>query len=166
MGRKQEHKSPPAFKQLRPHHRSMARAFISGLTPTQVALIYGFTEAHISRIQQTPLFEVEMDRLTRGADDNAVDLKEDLKVMRAKSIEVLDEDLHINPTELQMRVLRNKTAQDILDRTGVRKQDQSPLPKGGTFNLRQTVINIEKMSEKEVRDDVMDLIEGEVEEDE
>ncbi|KKL73793.1 hypothetical protein LCGC14_2071330, partial [marine sediment metagenome] len=31
-------------------------------------------------------------------------------------------------------------------------------------NLRQTVINIEKMSEKELREDVMDLIEGEVEE--
>ena len=164
MGRRQEHKSPIAFTQLRPHHRSMARAIISGLTPTEVALVYGFTEGHISRILQTPLFEAEIDRLTRGADDNAIDLKEDLKVMRAKSIEVLDEDLHINPTELQARALRNRTAQDILDRTGVRKQDQSIVPKGGTFNLRQTVINIEKMSEKELREDVMDLIEGEVEE--
>ncbi len=164
MGRVQEHKSAPIrIDQLRPHHRSIARAIVSGLTPTQIALSYGFTEPHISRLLQTPLFEAEVARLERNADDNACDMREDLKMMRTKAMENLDEDLDIVPTTLQERAYRGMASRDILDRTGVRKQDQSLVLKGGTFNLKQTLINIEKMSEKEIRDDVMTLIEGEVE---
>lgn len=165
MGRNQEHKSPIAFTQIRPHHRSLARAVVSGLSPSQLALTFGFTEPHISRILQTPLFEAEVARLERNADENACDIREDLRVMRAKSIEVLDEDLNFVPTNLQERVLRNRTAQDILDRTGVRKQDK-PISPVGAVSIRQTIINIEGMSEKDLREDVMDLIGTEVEDEE
>ncbi len=167
MGRHQELKSPDAFTQIRPHHRSLARAHVSGMAPTQLALAFGFTESHISRILKTPLFMAEIARLERNADENACDMREDLKVMRARSLEVLDEDLHIDPTELQARAIRNKTAQDMLDRTGIRKGQDKPIaPPGSTFNLQQTIVNIEQMSEKEIRDDVMTLIEGDVEDEE
>ncbi len=166
MGRHQEHKSPDGFTQIRPHHRSIARAHVSGLAPTQLAITFGYTESHITRILKTPLFEAEVARLERNADDNACDIREDLRVMRAKAIENLDEDLNIEPTTLQERAYRGLTSRDILERTGVRKQDKPIVPPGGTLNVRQTIINIEKMSEKEIRDDVMDLIGGEVEGDE
>lgn len=165
MGRLQEHKSPEAFTQIRPHHRSLARAVVSGLSPSQLALTFGFTEGHISRILQTPLFEAEVARLERNADENACDIREDLRVMRAKAIENLDEDLNIEPTTLQERALRGHTSRDILDRTGVRKQDKPIVSPGGTVNVRQTIINIENMSEKDLREDVMGLIGIEVEED-
>ncbi len=164
MGRIQEHKSPAVrIDQLRPHHRSIVRALVAGITPGQIAISFGFTFAYISKLIQNPLLEAEVARLERNADENACDLHEDLRVMRARSLEVLDEDLHIDPTELQARAIRNRTAQDMLDRTGVRKQDRPIVPPGGTLNLQQTIVNIEGMSEKELREDVMDLIEEDVE---
>lgn len=166
MGRQQAHKSPVAFTQIRPHFRAIARAAVVGLSPGQLATSFGFTESHMSRILQTPLFEAEIARLERKADDNACDIREDLRVMRIKAIENLDEDLNIEPLNLQARALRGHASRDILDRTGIRKQDKPIVPAGGTLSVKQTIINIERMSEKELREDVMDLIEGEVEEEE
>lgn len=164
MGRIQEHKSPQ-ISQIRPHHRSMARALVAGgLTPKQLALSFGFTFGHVSRILQTPLFEAEVDRLTRMAEMENVDIRQDLAEMGERSLEVLDEDIHIAATDaegnpiplgIRERYLRNKSARDVLDRIGLRKESNAPT----SLHLhKHDHRSVEAMSGEELREEVMDLV--------
>ena len=123
MGRVQEGKSP-TLKQIRPHHRSMARALVAGLTPTEVARSFGFSAGQISRIIQTPMFQAELARLEAGASASAMDLRDDIRRMAQRAVEVLDADLEMEVGEdLRARALRQKAAMDVLDRAGVSRGD-------------------------------------------
>lgn len=139
----------------------MARALVAGgLTPKQLALSFGFTFGHVSRILQTPLFEAEVDRLERQAEMEGIDIRQDLANMGERSLEVLDEDIHMTgtddqPMEIRERYLRNKSARDILDRIGLRKESNVPT----TLHLhKHDHTTVESMSKDELRDEVMDLV--------
>jgi hypothetical protein len=133
----------------------MARAMVAGgMTPKQLAVAFGFTYGHVSRILQTPLFQAEVARLERGADEVAYDMREDLKEMALRSLEVIDEDLHLEPTDIRERYLRNKTAADVLDRIGLRKGEKLP----GGVSLKNIQINVNNMDSGEIREQVMDLV--------
>jgi len=154
MGQLQQGLSPQ-IQQIRPHHRSMARAMVAGgLSPKQLATAFGFSLGHVSRIIQTPLFQAEVARLERGADEVAWDMREDLKRMAVRSLEVLDEDLYIEPTDARERYLRSKTAMDVLDRIGLRKGDG----KAAGTNLKNIQINVNNASVDEIRNEVMELV--------
>ena len=155
MGIMQQGKSPEAFKQIRPHHKSMARCFVAGgLRPGQLAMQFGMSVAHISRILQTPLFKLEVERLTMQCEEVAVDMQDQIRSMQGRALEVLDEDLEWEPTSIQERVLRNKTARDLLDRGGYVKKES---PTTVIQVLDQSQTNILKMDPKELRDEVMEL---------
>jgi len=147
----------PIVKQLRPHHKSLARALVGGgLTPGELCTAFGFTPGHMSRILQSPLFKAEVDRLERMADGEAMDLRASLRDMAERSLEVLDEDLEIPVTSLQLRYLRNKTAMDVLDRVGLRKNEASM--GSGNTSLQQIQINVANMSTDALREQVMTLV--------
>lgn len=109
----------PTIGQLWPHHRSMARMFLEGLQPGEVALVTGFSPGQITRILHSPLFQAELMRLECQADDVAVNVGSDLKRMAVKAVEILDENLHSQNLD---RVLKTKTAFDVLDRSGYGKR--------------------------------------------
>jgi len=110
----------------------------------------------MSRILQSPLFKAEVDRLERMADGEAMDLRASLRDMAERSLEVLDEDLEIPVTSLQLRYLRNKTAMDVLDRVGLRKNEASM--GSGNTSLQQIQINVANMSTDALREQVMTLV--------
>lgn len=108
----------PTISQLWPHHRSMARMFVEGMQPGEVAEATGFTPGQITRILHSPLFEAELARLESQAEGESMSVVADLKRMSARAVEILDENLHSEDDNLVSRQLKTKTAFDILDRTG------------------------------------------------
>ena len=109
----------PTISQLWPHHRSMARMFLEGMQPGEVALATGFTPGQITRILHSPLFEAELARLESQAEIELVSVGSELKRMASRAIEVLDENLQAGNVS---RELKTKTAFDVLDRSGHSKR--------------------------------------------
>lgn len=109
----------PTISQLWPHHRSMARMFLEGMQPGEVALATGFTPGQITRILHSPLFEAELTRLECQAEGESMSVVAEMKKMATRAIEVLDENLQADNIS---RELKTKTAFDILDRSGHSKR--------------------------------------------
>lgn len=148
----------PTIKTLWPHHRSMCRAMVAGgLTPGQLATAYGFTPGQITRIINSPMFRLELERLEGEAEELAIDVRADLKRIAVRAVEILDEQMNQVGTTEQTK---QKAAFGILDRAGYGKREG---PSAGR-DVKLTQINIGELSDKELRDDVMDLIEGDWEE--
>jgi len=113
------HNLTPTISQLWPHHRSMARMFLEGMQPGEVAMVTGFSPGQITRILHSPLFEAELARLEGQAEIEVVSVGNELKRMASRAIEVLDENLQ---AENISRELKTKTAFDVLDRSGHAKR--------------------------------------------
>ena len=109
----------PTISQLWPHHRSMARMFLEGMQPGEVAAATGFTPGQVTRILHSPLFEAELARLESQAEAETVGVAEELKRMSRRAVEVLDENLQ---AENISRELKTKSAFDVLDRAGFSKK--------------------------------------------
>ena len=152
----------PHIANLRPLHRSMARAVALGSnSPKQLADAYGYTAGQISRIMGSPLFQAEVARLEQELEVISFDYAKDLKLMGERAMQVLDEDLHIPVDTLDHRKLRNQTSLEVLGMVGVRKSGGM----GGLTNIlnindNRTVKAVEQLEESEIRQEVMDLIEG------
>lgn len=145
----------PTIKTLWPHHRSMCRAMVGGgLTPGQLATAYNFTPGQITRIINSPMFRLELERLEGEAEGIACDVRADLKRMAGRAVEILDERMQ------QKDSLPNKDLFGVLDRAGYGTKEG---PKAGR-DFKLTQINIGELSDKELRDDVMDLVETDWEE--
>ena len=113
------HGLTPTISQLWPHHRSMARMFLEGMQPSEVALVTGFSPGQVTRILRSPLFEAELARLEGQAEVELVSVGNELKKMAGRAIEILDENLQ---SENVSRELKTKTAFDVLDRSGHSKK--------------------------------------------
>lgn len=136
----------------------MARSMVAaGLTPGQLADAYGFTHGQITRIINSPMFRAEVARLEGKADEVAIDVREDIRQLAERAIEVLDDQLNKKGIP---EPIRQRAAFDVLDRAGYGSKEKKP--GGNSINLTQ--INIGELSDKQLKDEVMDLIEGEYEE--
>jgi hypothetical protein len=137
----------------------MARALVAGgLRPKDLAEAFGFTPGQVSRILQTPMFQTEVARLEEMADDNAVELRDDIRRMATRAIEVLDEDMEVEPTTLAARNVRQRAALSVIDRFVV-KPEPPRLPFAGAIENLQ--VNVYNMPLEEVQKEVFDLIEEE-----
>ncbi len=146
----------PVIGQLWPHHRSMARAIVGGgLRPGELAASYNMTQGQITRIINSPLFKSELARIEAGADEKARDLREDIKLMSVRAIEVIDQDL---ASKEVLNVQRQKAAFDILDRAGYGSKKMV-----GAINVSGDLVakkEVKNMSSEELHDDVMGFIEA------
>ena len=168
MGRFQEGEGgvglSPQIAHLRPQHRSMARAVALGAqTPTQLGETYGFSLGQISRIMGSPVFQAEVARLELDMDIVATDYAKDLQLMGEQSLQNLDEDLRIPIAQDPVaRKLRNQTSLEVLGMLGISKSTNSPAIVNNILNIGGTVkhAEVKEMSETELRQDVLELIEG------
>jgi hypothetical protein len=140
---------------LWPHHRKMIRLVVCGCTPSEIKSLTGFSGGAITRILASPHFQAEVERLMEISEEIAVDIKEDLKQLAAPAIEVLTEDVNMEVNNRFERKLRQDAAKDILDRAGFRKN--SPINTGGN-HLHLHEAEAKEMSDKDLQDDVMDLV--------
>jgi hypothetical protein len=147
----------PKITYLWPHHRRMARLAASGLTPGEIKTVTGFSEGQISRILGTPMFQAVLHSLEKRADEQAVDLREDIKRLAEIAVENLSEDLSMEIADRGDRKIRQEASKDILDRAGYRKSDR---PIHGDLHLHKHD-HVHEMSDEELRDDVLDLVKTE-----
>lgn len=146
----------PSITHIWPHHRKMARMVTAGMQPSELAAVSGFSLGQISRILGSPLFQTEVARLESAADDIAVDIHLDLQKLSSAAIENLDEDIHMDITTPEERKIRQTASFDVLNRAGYAKKER---PTFGALHLhKHDEVHIAKMSDKELLDDVMDLV--------
>ena len=152
----------PHIANLRPLHRSMARAVALGTkSPMQLSQAYGYTPGQISRIMGSPVFQAEVQRLERELEIVSFDYAKDLKLMGERAMQNIDEDLHMPTDTLDHRKLRNQTSLEVLGMIGVRKSGGM----GGITNIlnindNRTMKEVNALDESEIRDEVMNLLEG------
>jgi len=84
--------------ELRPWHRAMARAVVSGTRPTDLSILFNMTPTQISNITGSPAFLEYLASLERGAEMAATELRQDILNMAQRALEVIDEDLDLSPT--------------------------------------------------------------------
>lgn len=146
----------PTIKHLWPHHRSMARELVfGGLTPGQLAERFNFTPGQITRITNSPMFQLEVARLESELEQEMdVDVREELQRMAIRAVEILDENMHKKGVDEKVKT---RTAMDVLDRAGYGKKTSTTVG-GDVYN---TQINVNELSDGELRDEVIELIEAE-----
>jgi hypothetical protein len=130
----------------------MARLFLEGFQPGEVAAITGFTPGQITRILHSPLFEAELARLESQAEIETVNIGSELKRMASRAIEVLDENLQAGNIS---RDLKTKTAFDVLDRSGhIKKID----PQRHLHLHAHAHKKVQEMEQVELYDAVEDML--------
>ena len=157
MGRRNEGKSPK-ITQLWPHHRNMARMFAQGMEPGEVAAATGFSGSQISKILGSPLFQVELSRITAMVEYEGVKVSREIKQLAKRATEVLAENLY--GAEID-RKLKTASAFDILDRAGYGKKIEVKPQKHAHLHLHKQV---KEMDQRELLGEVMDMIEMEEDE--
>ena len=147
----------PSITHLWPRHKSMARMVALGLGMEDIRMATGFTAAHVSRIMGSPMFQVEVERLSAQVEDNLItDVRKDLQDMAVRAVQVLDEDLNLHVDgDLKARKLRQNAAFDVLDRNGIGKHSDAPKE----LHLHQHLEkHVHGMSDEELAEDVMDIL--------
>lgn len=154
------------IKQLKNHHRSMARDIIAmgELRPRDLARIYNMYPAQISIITNSPVFIAELARLETEVEENICDVREGIRLLVPRAEQVLKEELFKDDGEtaadrltLAERKLRLGVALDILDRdSGKNKFGESAARE---IHLhKHNEIHVGSMSTEELRRDVFNLI--------
>ena len=151
----------PMQSMPRLHHKYMAQLFACGFTPTEVAEYTGFSTVQVTKIQASPLFQKEVQRLMGLGDQSVTNFREELQTLAMKAMMNLEEDLHIadgkNPAEMTTpeRRMRQAASFDILDRIGLGKKE---LHVGELHLHKHDEKHIHAMSETDLRNDVLDIL--------
>lgn len=154
------------IKQLKNHHRSMARDIIAmgEIRPTDLARIYNMWPGQISIIINSPVFLAELARLEDMVEESICDVREDLRLLTPRAKRVIAEELHKEddddeaPMTLGERKLRLSTAFDILDRDSGKKKHGESSAREVHFHTHQELHVTKNMSTEDLQRDVFDLL--------
>ena len=145
----------PEVKRLMPHHRSMARMFVEGVQPMEIATLTGFTPGHISRILGSPLFQVELNRLEEKRDDIVAEGRQEINDLVTRATEVLSEDLFLPVKDTRERKIRQTAALETLDRAGIRKTGDQV--KSIHLHKHETKVAVGEMSTTDLLSDILEM---------
>ena len=124
----------------------------------EIADSYGYTPAHISKILGSPLFQAEVARIEAQLEGRAIDVREELREMSTRAVEILDRELAREPVELRERKAQVETAFGVLDRAGFGKIDT---PQSLHLHKHEHK-HVTEMSDEELLKDVIDAVAEEV----
>ena len=169
MGRPVENLSQRIeIKQLRNHHRSMARDIVAmgELRNKDLARIYNMAPAQISIITNSPLFIAEVCRLEAEVEESICDVREGIRLLVPRAEQVLKEELYKDDGDgdgkalsLSERKLRLGVAVDILDRDAGKKKMGESAAKSLHFHQHNEIHVVKDMTTEELQNDVFKLIE-------
>jgi len=157
------------IKQLRNHHRSMARDIVAmgELRNKDLARIYNMAPAQISIITNSPLFIAEVCRLETEVEESICDVREGIRLLVPRAEQVLKEELYKDDEDgeggkklsLSERKLRLGVAADILDRDAGKKKMGESAAKSLHFHQHNEIHVVKDMTTEELQNDVFKLIE-------
>ena len=139
-----------------PHHRFMTRLVVEGHRPNEICALTGFSPGHVSRILGSPTFQAELLRLESQADEGAVNVHEEIRMLAARAIEVLDQNLHAVPQSDNDKNLQQRAAFDLLDRAGFGKKE---VHINKNLNVSATLKDIKNMTTDQLREDIAGMLE-------
>lgn len=146
------------IKQMKNHHRSMARDLIAGgLKNKELAKLYGMSPGQISIIVNSPVFIAECARIETEIEEEVLNLREEIRLIAPAARGVLVRELVTDPHDMniQGRKLQVDVAKDVLDRSGVHK---GMVGISSVHLHKHEEIHVHKMSDQDLRDDVFDLL--------
>lgn len=140
--------------QLKSHHRSMARDYVAGgLRNKELAELYDMTQSQISIIVNSPLFIAETARLETEVEDDALNIREEIRVLAPRARRIIARELSGEPNEFAERRHQTNVAFEVLDRSG---GGLRPVPEGGELHIhKHEEIHIHEMSDEKLKDDVL-----------
>jgi len=156
----------PKIKQLKNHHRSMARDIIAmgEIRNVDLARIYNMKEAQISIIINSPCFIAYLAELETQVEDNITELREDIRLLVPRASMIIKEELFKEddqpdaPMTLSERKMRLSTAFDIWDRDSGRKKHGESGAKNVHFHQHNELHVTKNMSTEDLQKDIFDLI--------
>lgn len=160
------------IKQLRNHHRSMARDVVSmgEVRNKDLARIYNMLPPQISIIVNSPVFIAEVARLEAEVEENILDVREGIRLLVPRAEQVLKEELHKEDGELageelslNERKLRLGVAMDILDRDSGKKKQGESAARSLHFHSHREIHLVGNMTTEDLQRDVFKLISDEEE---
>lgn len=159
------------IKQLKNHHRSMARDIIAmgGIRTKDLARIYNMYDSQISIIINSPVFVAELARLEDMVEESICDVREDIRLLAPRAKRIITEELYKEddakdvdgtpkPMPLAERKLRLSTAFDILDRDSGKKKHGESAAREVHFHTHQELHVTKNMSTEDLQRDVFDLL--------
>ena len=146
------------LNQLKSHHRSMARDYVSGgLRNKELAELYDMTASQISIIVNSPLFIAETARLETDLEDDMINLRQELRVLAPRARRIISRELKGDSDNFAERKHQTSVAFDVLDRAG---GGLRPVPEGGEVHLhKHEEVHIHQMTDSELAEDVLGLVE-------
>lgn len=160
------------IKQLRNHHRSMARDVVSmgEVRNKDLARIYNMLPPQISIIVNSPVFIAEVARLEAEVEENILDVREGIRLLTPRAEQVLKEELYKEDGEgkgeeltLNERKLRLGVALDVLDRDAGKKKMGESAARSLHFHSHREIHLVGKMTTEDLQKDVFKLISDEEE---
>ena len=149
------------IKQLKNHHRSMARDMVAGgLKNKELATLYGMTQGQISIIVNSPVFVAECARLETEIENEVLNMRDEIRLIVPAARSVLVRELVCEPhdREIQGRKLQVDVAKDVLDRGGVHK---GTAPTGDIHLHKHEEVHVHQLSDQQLRDEVFDILKEE-----
>lgn len=130
------------IQRLQSKHLKIIELVLNGSSDVRVALELGLTPVGVSLIRRSPLFQEELSRrreerlekvdevVAEDSSRQALDIFEKLKGLGGRAVEVQEELL-----ESESETVRQRSAMDILDRVGLKPEQNAASP--------EVVINIQ-----------------------
>ena len=97
-------------------HKEIMRRLVAGDRQVDIARDMEMTQSRMSIICNSPAFKTQLERLSLGADNNALDVQDRVTALSSDAMSVLEDVLQNGenlPKKLQVEV-----AKDIMDRAG------------------------------------------------
>ena len=97
-------------------HKEIMRRLVAGDRQVDIAREMQMTQSRMSIICNSPAFKTQLERLSMGADNNALDVQDRVTALSSDAMSVLEDVLQNGegvPKKLQVDVAR-----DIMDRAG------------------------------------------------
>jgi len=145
------------LKQLKGHHRSMARDYVAaGLRNKELANLYDMTQSQISIIVNSPLFVAEVSRLETEMDNDAINIREEIRVLAPRARRIISNELAVEPENFAERKHQTNVAFEVLDRAG---GGLRPVPEGGGIHLhKHEEIHIHNLTDEALAEDVLGMV--------
>lgn len=153
------------IKEMKNHHRSMARDIIAmgEIRNVDLARIYNMTEAQISIIINSPCFIAYLAEMETQIENNITELREDIRLLVPRASQVIKEELFKDgaidqPLSLMERKMRLSVAFDIWDRDSGRKKHGESAAKEVHYHQHNELHMTQNMTTEDLQKDIFDLI--------
>ena len=119
-------------------HKEIMRRLVAGDRQVDIAKDLQMTQSRMSIICNSPAFKTQLERLSMGADNNALDVQDRVTALSIDAMSVL-EDVLQNGDDLPKK-LQVEVAKDIMDRAG-----HGAVKKTAVLNATLTADDLEDM---------------------